>query len=272
MGFENFKETIWSKGIERALLKRCVLEANCNKQYQGEVGEGKRVKIVGASRPSVNTYVPGTSMKAAETPSDTGTYLDIDQYKYANFFVDSIEAAQSDADILQALIDGAADGITETRDNYIGSLARAATNVTESFAVDSVDRAVEAIDYCLIALWSIGVRTSDDIVVECPPWFYDCICTKIISLSTDNPQLISNGEVGRYKGAHVVMSNCLYNDGTDDHIMVRTRKAIAFAGGIHRVIPYEPELQFGEAVKVLDTYGARIVRQNELYVLKAHMG
>ena len=55
MAFENFKETIWSKGIERALLKRCVLEANCNKQYQGEVGEGKRVKIVGAARPTIRT-------------------------------------------------------------------------------------------------------------------------------------------------------------------------------------------------------------------------
>ena len=271
MAFDNFKETIWSKGIERALLKRCVLEANCNKQYQGEIGEGKRVKIVGASRPTINTYFPGTTINAAETPTDTGIYLDINQYKYANFFVDSVEAAQSDADILQALIDGAADGITEQRDSYIANLTRDADNTSTSTAISSVDEAISAIDRCLVSLWSVGVRTSDDIVVECPPWFYDMICSKIISISTDNPQLITNGEVGKYKGAHVVMSNCLYNDDGDDYIMVRTKKAIAFAGGIHRVIPYEPELQFGEAVKVLDTFGARIVRQNELYVLKAHM-
>lgn len=271
MAFENFKETIWSKGIERALLKRCVLEANCNKQYQGEVGEGKRVKIVGAARPTIRTYIPGMGMTTAETPVDTGVYLDIDQYKYANFFVDSIDAAQSDADILQALIDGAADGITEQRDSYIANLARDAENTTEPLAISTSDDAVNALDKCLVSLWSVGVKTSDEIVVECTPWFYDMICSKIITLSTDNPQLISNGEVGRYKGAHVVMSNCLYNDDDDDFMMVRTKKAIAFAGGIHRVIPYEPELQFGEAVKVLDTFGAKIVRQDELYVLKAHM-
>ncbi|MBR6772337.1 MAG: hypothetical protein IKM29_02975 [Clostridia bacterium] len=271
MAFENFKETIWSKGIERALLKRCVLEANCNRQYQGEVGEGKRVKIVGAARPTISTYIPGLNINAAETPADTAVYLDIDQYKYANFFVDSIDAAQSDADILQALIDGAADGITEKRDSHIANLAREADHTSDSTAISSTDDAVAAIDRCLVSLWSVGVRTADDIVVECPPWFYDMICSKLITLSTDNPQLITNGEVGKYKGAHVCMSNCLFNNDTDDYIMVRTKKAIAFAGGIHRVIPYEPELQFGEAIKVLDTYGAKIVRQDELFVLKAHM-
>ncbi len=271
MAFENFKETIWAKGIERALKRRCVLEANCNRQFQGDVGEGKRVKIVGAMRPTINTYIPGKSINVAESPIDTGVYLDIDQYKYANFFVDSIDAAQSDENIMQILIDGAADGITELRDMYIGSLANQSENMSDSALVDTVDKAVAEIDNALVALWECGVRTADDIVVECPPWFYDKICTKVISLSTDNPKLIGNGEVGRYKGAHIVMSNCLYNDGLDDYIMVRTKKAIAFAGGIHRVIPYEPELQFGEAVKVLDTYGAKIVRPIELFVVRAHM-
>ncbi|MBQ5973377.1 MAG: hypothetical protein IJL69_04185 [Oscillospiraceae bacterium] len=270
MAYENFKETIWAKGIERALLKRCVLENNCNTKFAGEVGEGKKVKILGAARPTVRTYVPGTNINVAEKPSDTGVTLEIDQFKYANFFVDSIEAAQSDADIMQALVDGAADGITELRDAYVGSLAANATNKTTSSSANTEEKAIALVDAALISLWGIGVRSADDVVVECPPWFYDKICNKLIALSSDNPSLLKNGEVGRYKGAHVVMSNCLYNDGTDDYIMVRTKKAIAFAGGIHRVIPYEPELQFGEAVKVLDTYGAKIVRQDELRVILAH--
>ncbi|MDD6262537.1 MAG: hypothetical protein PUA83_05575 [Clostridiales bacterium] len=272
MAYENFKETIWAKGIERALLKRCVLEANCNTKFQGEVGEGKRVKIVGAARPTISTYTPGTNISTPEKPADTSVYLDIDQYKYANFFVDSIEAAQSDADIMQIYIDGAADGITELRDAYVGSLAASSENISDSLSAATTDEAISHVDTALVGLWEKGIRTSDDVVLECPPWFYDRIVTKIISISTDNPKLIGNGEVGRYKGAHVVMSNNIYNDGTDDYIMLRTKKAIAFAGGIHRVIPYEPELQFGEAVKVLDTYGAKIVRPDELFVLRVHNG
>lgn len=271
MAYENFKETIWAKAIEKELKKRTVLEEGCNKQYQGEVGEGKRVKILGVSRPSINTYVPGTDIASPEKPTDTGVYLDVDQYKYVNFMVDSVEAAQSDADIMGSITEGAADGIAEVRDSYVGAIARVATNTSESIAIADTDTALQVIDVALVALWDKGVRNTDEIRIECTPWFYTAICNKLIALSTDNPSLIANGEVGRYKGAHVVMSNCLYNDGTDDHIMVRTKKAIAFAGGIHRVIPYEPEKQFGEAIKILDTFGARIVRQDELYVIKAHV-
>lgn len=270
MAYENFKETIWAKGIERALKLRTVLEDGCNKQYKGEVGEGKRVKIVGVSRPTISTYTPGTDIGAPEKPADTGVYLDIDQYKYANFFVDSVEDAQTDADIMQALIDGAADGIAEIRDTYVGSLAALSEQSSVSTAIGNSDAAIGAIDTALVELWSNGVKQSNEIRIECPPWFYDLITNKIISLSTDNPKIIGNGEVGMYKGAHVFMANCLHNDNTDDYIMVRTRKAIAFAGGIHRVIPYEPEKQFGDAIKVLDTYGAKIVRPEELFVIKAH--
>ena len=270
MAFENFKETIWAAGIERALKKRLGLASRCNTQYQGDVGQGKRVKIVGAMRPTINTYIPGKSINVAESPLDTGVYLDVDQYKYANFFVDSVDAAQTDKDIMAALSEGAADGIAEMRDMYVGGLAAQSENMSDSALVDTPAKALREIDNALVGLWEMGVRTTDDIMIECPPWFYDMITNHIIADSTNNTNLIATGELGRYKGAHIHMSNCLYNDGTDDFIMVRTKKAIAFAGGIHRVIPYEPELQFGEAVKVLDTYGAKIVRPVELFVVKAH--
>lgn len=270
MAFENFKETIWAAGIERALKRRLGLASRCDTQYQGDVGQGKRVKIVGAMRPTINTYVPGTNINAPESPIDTGVYLDIDQYKYANFFVDSVDAAQTDENIMGTLSEGAADGIAEMRDMYVGSLTAKAENASDSTLCDTAEKALRAVDNALVGLWECGVRTTDNIMVECPPWFYDLITNHIIADSTNNTNLIATGELGRYKGAHIHMSNCLYNDGMDDHIMVRTPKAIAFAGGIHRVIPYEPERQFGEAVKVLDTYGAKIVRPIELFVVKAH--
>lgn len=268
--YAEFKETIWSKAIELAIKKRCVLEAGCNTQYQGEVGLGKRVKVLGVARPTVSTYTPGTDINSPEKPADSYIYLDVDQYKYVNYMVDSIEAAQSDADIMGALTEGAADAITELRDAYVGGLAKDATQKSASLAISTEEDAAEAVDAALVALWTKGVRNSDDIRIECSPWFYDVLTNRIIALSTNNTGIIANGEVGKYKGAHVIMSNGIHNDATDDYIMVRTKKAIAFAGGIHRVIPYEPEKQFGDAIKILDTYGAKIARQDEIYVIKAH--
>lgn len=66
------------------------------------------------------------------------------------------------------------------------------------------------------------------------------------------------------------MSNNLYNDGTDDYEMVRTKKAIAFAGQIDEVKTDPDPYGFGDIVKGLHVYGAKLVRPKELYVIKAH--
>ena len=47
MAYENFKATIWSKYIQHELAKTTVLQEDCNTRFQGEVGLGKTVKIVG---------------------------------------------------------------------------------------------------------------------------------------------------------------------------------------------------------------------------------
>ena len=91
MAFENFKPTIWSKHIQQELAKLAVMQEDCNTTFQGEVGAGRQVKIIGAGRPTVRTYVPGTDITAAETPADTSVYLTIDQFKYTHFLVDDID-------------------------------------------------------------------------------------------------------------------------------------------------------------------------------------
>jgi len=52
--------------------------------------------------------------------------------------------------------------------------------------------------------------------------------------------------------------------------MVRTGRAIAFAGAIDQVEAYRPETLFSDAMKGLNVYGAKIVRPKELQVIKAH--
>ena len=44
----------------------------------------------------------------------------------------------------------------------------------------------------------------------------------------------------------------------------------AHAGQINETEAYRPEGLFKDAVKGLDTYGAKVVRPKELYVVKAH--
>ena len=52
--------------------------------------------------------------------------------------------------------------------------------------------------------------------------------------------------------------------------MIRTDKAIALAAQVSKTEAYRPDKFFADAVRGLDVFGAKIVRQNEIYVIKAH--
>ena len=103
-----------------------------------------------------------------------------------------------------------------------------------------------------------------------PPWFYSLFKDNLSALFTDNVDMLRRGVIGMYNGAEVKLSDNLYNDGTDDYVMVRTKKAIAFAGQLKEVEAYRPHDLFADAVKGLDVYGAKVIRPKELYVVKAH--
>ena len=102
------------------------------------------------------------------------------------------------------------------------------------------------------------------------PFFYQLFRDALTELKTNNDELIKKGVVGMYDNCKVKLSNNLYNDGTDDYMLVRTKRAIAFAGGIDETEAYRPESFFADAVKGLNVYGGKIVRPKELYVIKAH--
>jgi hypothetical protein len=269
MAYENFKPLVWSKKIQMELEKFTVLQEDCNTGFQGEVGLGKRVKIIGAARPTVGTYTPGTDIAAPETPADTSVYLDVDQYKYTNIIVDDVDKAQSTEGLMESYMKGSAQELAETRDAYIASMAKNAGTFSSSAAVTTSAAAKTAVDAAFVALWDRSVKINSDVSIVVTPWFYSLFKDKLTELYTNNVDMIKKGIIGMYNGAMVKLSNNLYNDGTDDYLMIRTKDAIAFAGGISNTEPYRPQGQFGDAIKVLDTYGAKVVRPKEFYVIKA---
>lgn len=271
MAYANFKPTVWSKKIQRELEKLCVMQEDCNTQWQGEVGVGKRVKIIGAARPTVRTYTPGTDIEQAETPTDTSVFLDIDQYKYTHFVVDDIDEAQSEEGMMDAYMKGSAEELAEQRDTYIGMVAaEGAGGKSASCAVTTPDEAKALVDAAFVWLWDNSVKINAEVSIVMTPWFYSLFKDKLTELYTNNEKLIKKGVVGMYNNATVKLSNNLPKNGEDDCVIIRTKDAVAFAHGIENIEPYRPEKQFADAVKVLDTYGAKVVRPKEIYVIRAH--
>lgn len=272
MAYANFKRTVWSKHIQRELAKECNLVADCNTQFEGEAKLGNQVKILGVNRPSISKYNQAEGLGTPETPADNSQLLLIDQADSFNFMVDDIDKAQSVEGLMQTLMKEAVEGMAESRDTFVGSLALGADAgmISDSAAISTSANAKKAIDNALLALRENNVKLSDNVVITLSPFVYQLFRDALTELKTNNDELIRRGVVGMYDNCEVKVSNCLYNDGTDYHMMVRTKRAIAFASAINDLEPYRPEKFFADALKGLSVYGGKIVRPKELYVIKAH--
>lgn len=267
MSYENFKPTIWSRFIQRELEKKCRLVDSCWKQFEGEVKNGKEVKILGVGSPTIGDY-DGTSIGVPEKVEGADVMLTIDQAKFFNFGVDDVDKVQSVPGLMETLLKEATHKMAVARDSYIATLAAGASYTVDAGEIGTTDAARQALDKALLQLRENDVDLEDDVVIELAPFFYQLIRNDLAALKTNNDELVAKGAVGMYDNCVVKQSNNLHVD-TDTYMMVRTKRAIAFAGQIDSVEAYRPDDLFCDAVKGLNVFGAKIVRPKELVVLKA---
>ena len=270
MAYSNFKPTVWSKFIQTELEKKCRLVEDCWTQFEGEAKQGARVKILGVTAPEIFDYVAGEGIPAPTTIEGTSVQLDIDQAKAFNFMIDDIDRAQSVDGLMETLIKEVTAKMAKTRDSFIANLAQNAENMSPSTSVTTPEDAKKMVDDALLMLREHDVDIEDEVTITVSPFFYQLFRDALTEIKTNNDELIKKGVVGMYDNCKVKLSNNLYNDGTDDYMIVRTKRAIAFVGSIDETEAYRPENHFADAVKGLNVYGGKIVRQNELYVIKAH--
>jgi hypothetical protein len=269
MAYGNFKPLVWSSHIQHELPKFTVFEPDCDYRFKGEAGMGKTVKILGVARPTIGDYT-GTDIGTPEIIPDSSVFLLIDQAKYFNFMVDDVDEAQATKGLMAALMEESTRAVAEARDDYIAELcALGASNASSSTAVSSSEGAQALVDAALETLWNAGVSPKDDVTMYLSPKLYRYMMAYIASLKTDNDKLVGSGILVAYSGARIKMSTNLYNDGTDDYSVVKTSKAVAFASCIESVEAYRPEGLFSDAIKGLNTYGGKVVRPKELYIIKS---
>ncbi len=270
MSYANFKPTIWSHFIQTELEKKCKLVDDCNRQFEGEAKLGGRVKILGAAAPEIFDYEAGVGMGDPQTLDGTSVFLDIDQAKAFNFMVEDLDKLQASPELMPVVLEEAGRKMAAARDSFVASLAKDAAFKSESTQVTTPAEAKALVDEALLTLRENDVDVADNVTITVSPFFYQLFRDALTELKTNNDELIAKGVVGMYDCAKVVLSNNLYNDGTDDYMMVRTNKAIAFASAIDETEAYRPEKFFSDAVKGLNVYGGRVVRPKELAVIKAH--
>lgn len=267
----NFKPMFWSKYCQTELKKDFVLANWCDYKFEGEVKQGARLKILGANRPTVQKYVPGKDLDI-ENLGDNSQYLDITEADAFAFEVDDVERAQSTPGYLETQFSEAKEALLESADKFVGTLAKGALAGMKSASIDISAEAspLDSINAGLTKLYKNNVSKTQELAADLNPEHIVAIMDKFAKLFTDNVEFIKRGALGKYFNTYLRMSNNLYNDGTDDYEMLRTKKAIAFAGSIDKVEKARKEKGFADIVKGLHVYGGKLVRPKELYVIRAH--
>lgn len=282
MAIANFQQTIWSKQIEKSLKKITSLRNHCDFKYESESKNAKEIKILNVTRPTIRTYVPGTAL-TREGATDGSMLLKINQYHYFDFEVDDVEKAQSVPGLMEALSDEASRGLSEEGDKYVASLVKAGVEATEdklaqssSVITLSKSNAVSSVEEGFQKLYENDCKVSDNYYLEVTPKAFVTYRQALTELSTNNPEILKKGAVGKINNAFVCIENLLptgkasTSSSSDDvdYNILRTDKAIAFVEQINKVEAYRPQDAFSDALKGLYTFGALIARPKEIYVIK----
>lgn len=271
----SFQQTIWSKSILRSLDKITSLRNHCNFQYEQESRNAKEVKILSVNRPTIRTYVPGTAL-VRESAADSSQLMQLNQYRYFNFEVEDIVKAQSVPGLMEALTDEAGKGLALEGDKYVAEVVKEAADggeisVSASEITLTTSNAMASVEDGFATLYGNDCKVSDTFYLELAPKVFTTYRQQLTELSTNNPEILKKGAVGRINNAYVCIENCLPASDTAYYNILRTDKAVAFAEQIDKVEKYRPEDAFTDAVKGLYVFGAKIVRPKEIYVMKTKM-
>jgi hypothetical protein len=265
MSYNNFKPTFWSKHIQVELERLCTLADWCNTKFEGEAKKGEQVKILGLAVPTIGDYT-GADIGAPEKPADESQYLKITEAKFFNVGIDDVDKAQSINGIMETNLTNAAREFATIRDKFVGALAKGADGIADAGSVTTAKAAKQAIDAAILKLRENDVPTNMEVVIELPWFMYNIFKDNLAELKTNNDNLLEKGIISMYDGCYVRPSNNLLEEDGTYYCMVRTHDAIAFASGIDKVEAYRPQGTFEDAVKGLNTFGAKIVRPKELSV------
>lgn len=274
MSIQNFQQTIWSKKFNQALETITSLRNHCDFKYEADSKNAKEVKILNVVRPTIKTYVPGTKIER-EGATDGSMTLKIDQFKYFNFEVDDVDKAQSVPGLMDELTREASRGLSEEGDKYVAELIKAGVEdgtiaSSESIVTLSKTNAVRTVEDGFAVLYENNCKTTDTFYFEVAPKPFTIYREALTELSTNNPEILKKGAVGKINNSYVCIENLLPKSTAGDAIynVLRTSKAIAFAEQINKVEAYRPQDAFSDALKGLYTFGALVTRAQEAYVIK----
>lgn len=291
MAYSNFIPSVWNVAIQRDLERKCVFREDCYTEYEGSVKErGGSVHIKGIGQPTITTISKAernAPIKPAEYVEDTSMTLYIDVVSYFNYAIGDIDREQSEGGVMSALQEETSEKLSNEVDKYIAGFAtdksvkkmyaKAKMPIdhrpsAEESAADKV-YVLDMLDDALQFLQENDVADSTDKSVTVSPAFLKILKRAYRFEDTNNSEILKNGKVGKYNNVWVKQSNNVARnaDKTEEYLMMRTKRAIAFVQPLTHTEAYRPEGGFADAIKGFILYGAKVIRPKEIITINAQV-
>jgi hypothetical protein len=271
----NFIPEIWSAQILEGLRTRLVYGAPSvvNRDYEGDIADaGDTVHITSFTDPTIRTYTAESNI-TVDSISDADRTLVIDQAKYFAFDVDDVIRRQAISGWVASVSGRSAYKLALTADAYLSAAMRTAVdggaNDLGGVTADISDNT--GYGNVVVALWK--VLTTNDVPADgrwliVGPSFYAALLqdSRFIDASASgSTDALRNGFVGRGAGFDIFVSNVTPNPTTGvEGILAGHPIATTYAEQISSVEAQRRELRFGDLVKGLHLYGAKVVRPEAL--------
>ena len=273
MSINNFIPEIWAAELlqGRAAATKFASPLVCNRDYEGTIaGQGSTVHITSIGDPTVTAYTKGGTL-TYEDLVDASRALVVDQAYEFSFKIDDIDKRQS-VNGGSLMSDAATRGgrsLARTSDSYVQALLEAdvasankigATSITTSaLAVARLVAHKQLLDendvpedgrYTIVPSWFHSLLVLDDRFVA-----YDSLAQK---------GMLQNGRVGTALGFEIVQANYALSAGDDWYVYSGHPDAVTFADQINEVEALRLQTTFGDGLRGLHLYGAKVTRPSEI--------
>lgn len=279
MAITNYIPELWSAQLLSSLKKNLVAASSAvvNRNWEGEIKtKGDRVRITSIGRPTVKNYTKNTDIDTPQDLTDAQRVLIADQQKYENFQIDDIDAFQAAGNLMVEAMDEASYAFSETIDSFIighytSVDAGNALGATQCTTADKVFQMLIALRsklnvanvprtgrYCFLPDFCVGLLLQDNRLVANP------------AMAAAGQNLQGGSIYNPVLGFNILESNSLPNTAGDDWLTLAGHpRAITFAEQFTKNVAYTPEKRFGDAIKMLYVYGAKVVYPSALATAEA---
>lgn len=256
-----------------------------------ELGDGNQIHLSSVtSGVTVKDYVKNTDIADPEIMSDADQVLAVDQQKYFNIYVDSVDRVQARPAMLSHFGLQAAREVSKVVDQFMFTTWNTAIPDAQVMEMDKAwfpadrktqtDQHRENIVSGLIdvaEVLDVKKWPEDGRGAVIPPYTKASLIKYLVdrgSIGADdvNKEAVVNYQIQRLLGFPVRsdanMDNDLATAGTNIMAVVNPG-AVYTASQIRQVVPYTPEKRFGDAVKGLFVYGAKKVDDSKTYAVRS---